>query len=334
MRHRHKLTLIFRYPVLLTVVLLLMAGRGPLARPIQGRVVDQDTGQPLPFVTLSVAGGRLTNETNADGYFRLDVPEQFSQDTLTFLAVNYQITQLPLVHATADLTIRLTAALPSAQPAPANAYFSTQQPFAARDTLLRVVANIAKNYPARPTLLQGFYREAITNEQTNACVLYAEGLVDIYKPPYSFTRKDDQMHFIKGRRKPLTTFPVPVLTPGPYANSMLDVVKYGDFLFRKGKVNTDYDFELTGNGIIGGQPVYIIRFAPRKARVATGYFAGRLFLTIASLAIIRAEYELTKQGTALMNRSRVAQIYRTMLLQPPVRCELRPLRWAVGVPER
>ncbi|WP_381517757.1 carboxypeptidase-like regulatory domain-containing protein [Spirosoma soli] len=281
---------------------------------IQGQVVDAKTGKPVPFVTLSVAEGKISNETNADGYFMLDLPKQLKQDTLTLTAINYRLTQMPLSTLPAThAVVQLAPVSYQAQASILDTYFSLERSFQARDTLLKAVAVIAKNYTNEPTLLHGFYRETIEKQQPNVCVSYTEGLIDVYKPSYYFTKKDDQIRFIKGRRKPLTTFTVPVLTPGPWVSNMLDIVKYQEFLFRNGKLNKDYVFELAGQTLIGDQPVYIINFKPRTFYVTTGYFAGKLFIAAESLAIVRAEYKLTEKGLAIVNKSKYAQVYSTKL---------------------
>ena len=279
---------------------------------IQGRVIDAKTSQPIPFATLSVANGQVSNQTNSTGYFMLNIPKTLKLDTLRLMALDYQLTEIPLPTLSAgDSIIRLNAA--QAQSLPLDVYVSLDKPFQARDTLLKAVAVIAKNYANRPTLLHGFYRESIKEAQSDLCVSYAEGLIDVYKPSYYFTKKSDQLHFIKGRRKPLTAFTIPVLTPGPWASNMLDIVKYQEFLFRNGKLNKDYAFALTGRTLIGGQPVYIISFSPRSHDAASGYFAGKLFLVTGSLAIIRAEYELADRGLALLNKSQNSRVYSTTL---------------------
>lgn len=287
-------------------------GYGQPDYTIRGKVVDAATGQPLPFVTLSVGEGRFSNETNRDGYFKLTVPKQRKLDTLNLTAVNYPLTQVPLRKlSSTDTIIRLTAFPTTASVT--DTYFSLEKSFQARDTLLKTVAAIVKNYTRKPTLLHGFYRETIYKQNPGICVSYAEGLIDIYKPAYAFTKKIDQVRFIKGRRKPQTTFNIPVLTPGLWASYMLDIVKYQEFLFRNGKLNKDYIFESTGQTVIGGQAVYIINFKPRSRYVASGYFMGELFLEKNSLAIVRAEYDLSDQGLALLNKSPNSQVYSTRL---------------------
>lgn len=280
----------------------------------QGQVVDAKTGQPLPYITLSMADGQISNETNKNGYFILKVPEHLMKDTLHLIAPNYQSAQQPLTKlALTNSLIRLNAVPIENQALTTDQYVNVDRPFQARDTLLKVIALIAKNYTNTPTLLHGFYREIIEKLQPSFCVSYTEGVIDIYKPSYYFTKKDDQIHFVKGRRKPLTTFTIPVLTPGPWVSNMLDIVKYQEFLFRDGKLNQDYVFSLVGQTVIGDQPVYVIGFHPLSNQISSGYFAGKLFLTTSSLAIIRGEHGLTEQGLSLINRSSHAQVYSTKL---------------------
>ncbi|RZM18770.1 MAG: hypothetical protein EOO88_39850 [Pedobacter sp.] len=279
---------------------------------IHGQVTDALTGKPIPFVTLSVAEGQVSSETNSQGYFKLHIPQLLKQDTLSLLAINYQLKQLPLLGlALTDTLIRLNAFQVAA--APTDTYFSLEGSFQARDTLLKAVAGIGKNYTSKPTLLRGFYRETINQQSPDLCVSYAEGLIDIYKPAYSLTKKSDQIHFVKGQRKPLTTFKIPVLTPGPWGSNMLDIVKYQEFLFRNGQLNNDYVFELSHQTMIGDQWVYVINFKPGSFYKTSGYFVGRLFLTKQGLAIVRAEYELAERGLSLLNKSLNAQVYSTHL---------------------
>lgn len=270
---------------------------------VRGRVVEEGTNRPLPFVTLSVADGQLSSATNAEGFFMLSLPDSNARDTLTFTTLNHKSLRLSVSALTgAEPVVRL----PSAEPGTttADTYFDTARPFATRDTLLKVVANIARNYSHQPTLLHCFYREAVRNEVSNAAVLDAEGLIDIYKPSYHFPKQPDRIRFIKGRRNPLKRLTLPILTAGPWVGNMLDVVKYQDFLFRNNIVNKQYAFTKIGDALIGDQPVYIIQFYPRDDARQDGYFTGLLYVATGSLAIVRAEYSLTPLSLGLLNQLR------------------------------
>ncbi len=264
-------------------VLLLLVWIRTSAQPdptIRGRVVDLDTGKPLSFVTVSAAGGQFSNQTNTDGYFMLTVPNPFKNDTVLLTVIGRPSVRIPFALLTPkDSVIRLDSLPSRAKTFATEAYFAEERPFRAADTLLKVVASIARNYSSKPTLLRGFYRETIRTQQGEAYNLYAEGQIDVYKPSYYFVRKNDQVHFVKGRRKPLTTLNIPVLTPGPWGSTMLDIVKYQEFLFRNGRINRDYVFEPAGETTLDNQPVYTIHFRPRNRYVPTGYFTGNLFLS-------------------------------------------------------
>lgn len=294
------------------LLLLPLFTQGQVNRIIQVRLVEHPTGRPLPFVNLSVANGLLSSESNADGYALLSIPPAYINDTLTLNALGHSSLRIPVSSlAPTDSIINLPLDQRSTE-----IYFDTALPFATRDTLLKAVAAISRNYSQQPTLLHGFYRESVHDETSNVPAMEAEGLIEVYKPSYHFPDQSDRIRFLKGRRKPLKRLTTPVLTPGPWVSNMLDVVKYQEFLFRNRTVNKNYVFNRTGEAVIGDQPVYIIGFRPRDDAQLDGYFTGSLFLTKASLAIIRAEYALTPAGLNLLNQARgYVQLYKTRLLQ-------------------
>ena len=156
----------------ISLAILLATSTGTFAQSdftVQGRIVADKTDQPLPFVTLSVGDGQMSSETNRDGYFRLTLPVQFSEDSLVITTVGYKLMELPLSAITpTNPVIRLIAYPVQSESVASNTYFSLAQPFQARDTLLKAIASIAKNYTQKPTLLRGFlpgnYREAGTNQ--------------------------------------------------------------------------------------------------------------------------------------------------------------------------
>lgn len=56
---------------------------------VSGRITDQATGEPLPAVTVSVVGSRLSSSSNVDGHFMLS--SQFPATlTLRFSCIGYQ----------------------------------------------------------------------------------------------------------------------------------------------------------------------------------------------------------------------------------------------------
>lgn len=76
-----------RHFLCLTVFLLALFPMAGMAQePLQGRVVDAETGEPLPYVSIFTDGGKGTL-TNAEGDFKLEAEEG---DALTFSCVGYK----------------------------------------------------------------------------------------------------------------------------------------------------------------------------------------------------------------------------------------------------
>ena len=118
-------TLVFKGLVLITLLASSIRVPAQSNFSIQGQVIDAKTGQPLPFVALSVANGQLSNEANRDGYFRINLPDQLRQDTLLVTTTDYQQAKIPLSTVPqTDYVIRLTPHLTQREPTTADTYFS------------------------------------------------------------------------------------------------------------------------------------------------------------------------------------------------------------------
>jgi TonB-linked SusC/RagA family outer membrane protein len=69
-------------------LLLLSASAFSQTKPVTGKVTDGSDNQPLPGVTVSAKGAKVSVQTNAEGSYRIEVPE--STQALTFTFVGYQ----------------------------------------------------------------------------------------------------------------------------------------------------------------------------------------------------------------------------------------------------
>ena len=50
-------------------------------RTLYGKVTDSRSGDPIPYASIHLEGGTLSNVTNAEGFFSLKVPEDLPGDT-------------------------------------------------------------------------------------------------------------------------------------------------------------------------------------------------------------------------------------------------------------
>ncbi|MBN2289434.1 MAG: carboxypeptidase-like regulatory domain-containing protein, partial [Candidatus Glassbacteria bacterium] len=102
--------------IVATVLLLVLSVAGLHAQlstgKVEGTVRDKDTGEPLQGAQVTIAGTRLGNVTNADGYyFILSVPP--GQRNITFTYTGYQKTTVSRQLILAGQTITVDASLSS-----------------------------------------------------------------------------------------------------------------------------------------------------------------------------------------------------------------------------
>ncbi len=91
----------------LLVTLLLALQTFAQQRTISGRVTD-NTGAPVPGVTVTVKGTNLATQTGNDGTYRLNVPE--NANTLVFSAVGYGNIEGAITGSTVDIALQATQA--------------------------------------------------------------------------------------------------------------------------------------------------------------------------------------------------------------------------------
>ena len=266
----------------------------------QGRVVDQQTREPLPFATIFVASRRSGTVANAEGQYAIKLANVTAADTIAFSSVGYKTHRIPLTnllsaHAIVPLK-RAVATLPEATVRAINA-----------DNLVReAIRLIPRNYVDTPTLLQGFYREWVKEK---AYLVFAEGSLELYKAPYNSGRSDE-VRLLKGRRKALIPYVVvgpdtcrlPDITNGPHLGILSDIVKgnNGDNSFLTRDRINQYTCEYNGLTSLDGNDVYSIRFTPLPDAL-TAYFEGHLLIDRATKAIIQANYTLSERGMGLVN---------------------------------
>ncbi|MEM7548506.1 MAG: M1 family aminopeptidase [Bacteroidota bacterium] len=83
-----------------TLILVVLTSLGAFAQTntlsYEGRVVDQDTGQPIPNLIIYLKNGSINNVTNRGGEFRIRVSTSSKSDTLVFSHLGYSILEVPI----------------------------------------------------------------------------------------------------------------------------------------------------------------------------------------------------------------------------------------------
>ena len=157
---------------------------------IYGKIVDQLSNLPLPYVTVTIKGKPVGAFTNKNGEFVLQ--KIGAGDSLQISMVGYAIIDTLLIP---QKTVRLivlkekTTTLSEIEVSPLTA-----------DTIInRVCSNIEKNYPSKPSIFNALFRKQIIEDSEYSFL--GNALFSITCPTYWFDetvkKKDQKFYEVK-----------------------------------------------------------------------------------------------------------------------------------------
>lgn len=298
-----------------TLVALLLLSVGVMAQDrsvvVKGRLIDKLTGEALPYSTVYLPSRKTGTVANSEGRFVLHLTQPTETDSLVLSSVGYLSLRLPLrkfLNQAAEQAIAL-------QPATQQLREVVVRPIDPVELVQQAMRRVSKNYPDKSALLTGFYREWVRETDF---LLLSEGQLELYKSSYNRGRYSDAVRMLKGRRKPLPNYflsgkdtcRIPDITNGPHLGIMLDVVKntgLDNFLTLEGP--SLYAYSYTGQTSVNDRLAYIIEFTPQNTQYVTtrgqfnqAIFAGKLLIDTQSLAIVKLDFTLSKNGLQVVNR--------------------------------
>ena len=278
-------------------LLLVQAGaqETPDFLTLAGRVLDDESGKPLHYVSIDLVGTNTANVSNADGYFTLKIDSQTSPSaTLTIRHLGYATAVLK-VHdfqgfdADKPLNIRLKPISLTLDPALIRAYDP-------EELLLTALYRVKQNYPDRHVGMTAFYREAVKKGNTKYLTMN-EAIIDIDKSPYTGFQ-NDKIGIYKGRGSQnydatdtlFIKYQGGVVTilqidqaRNPFANvSPMDIRRC-------------YDCAMEPVEWLGDRMFYVVSFN-QKSNVEEILMRGRVYIDSESLALGRVELNMNVEG--------------------------------------
>lgn len=255
---------------------------------LQGRVLDMQTGTPLPWSSISIAGKPIGVPANADGIFRMRIPVEYAHDTLAFSHLGYSTRWLPvqlLKEGFSDVGLEMI-------------YISLQEIvityFDPREVLLRALAARSQNYPVSAVNYLSFYREGILQE--DQLLNYSEALLREYAPPWD-SRQNSQAMLYKSRniasedRQDTLIFK---LKAGLQSAIDLDLIRNAPDFMDPEFLN-DYNFKPAGLVITDNGLAYVIDFE-QKEHIREPLHKGSIFVDKTTLAILKVEFEINRRN--------------------------------------
>jgi len=267
-----------------------------------GKVIkkSENSQVPFPFCNVYIKNTTVGTITNINGKFRLVVPKKHKKSgQLCVSYMGYKSKKIPLRE------LRSNQNIIKLEKDPVNIEEIVVMPDSTLLTFLRhAYKSIDKNYPQKPTKLEGFYRETHTSADSNKHLYFSEAILEVYKRAYKYDDDPGQVTIKKSRKK---VFPIYnevnniKYYGGAFISHNIDLVK-NKAEFINPKSFHKYDYELTNTTKLNGRTVYIISFDTNNDSLK-GRYKGSFFVDKQSLAYIAFNYSSTQRGINKYNRS-------------------------------
>lgn len=281
---------------------------------VEGKVVDKETGKPVPFASIGIVGTSKGTSSNLNGQFSLLVEEPFS---IKISCVGYE-----------SLIINSLENLNLIQLKPAsielNEIIVYRKLIDPSRIVRRAFSNVANNYSTQPFLQKFFYRHYCKDDSEYGRLI--EASVDVwkhrgYKSAQRMAGEKEEIRVTQLRRSLDNTIAAQGHEPIAISNILqADVVGYQ--VQEKGKqlsfyntvsnLRVDFDrysFAYDATTVYDGQEVYLIAYTSRKDSILTtsGYIdlpviSGTLYITTDRYAIVKTE-ETKSEGANIIRTS-------------------------------
>lgn len=264
---------------------------------VTGKVISGKTGKPVPYASIFFKEQSIGTISNYEGEFQLFIPQRLIDDTLSITSIGYQCALIaPVEYLTEFLTVELKQQ---------NIHIDelVVRPDDVEDLVISSFFERYRNYHINPANWNAFFREA--NMQDGDYISLSEALIEIHKAGY-INENEDLIKIIRGRKGENTreakTLNL-VVQGGLYNNLRLDIAKYTSPFFSEAALQ-EYDFKLLENTFYRDRQTYVVGFDMKDGLSYPGY-KGKMYIDAKSLALVRAEFEISPKGIRYARKSLV-----------------------------
>lgn len=251
-----------------------------------GVIVDEETGDPLPFATIGFNNIPRGTVTNNNGEFRLSIPPESREDTLSVSYLGYFGREIPVSQASGS-NMRITMrreyiSIPEI-------IIRNQIP---QDIIKKAFRSVPDNYGRTPAMMTGFYREGVLKK--NELQSYSEAVLRIYKSAYSGSLLNDQIKVFKSRKieniDRSDTLAVRLKAGLSTCLELDGANNYFDFISPEGM--QDYNYRITDIVTYDDESAYAVEFE-QKENAELPLFRGTIFINTSDFGIYTAEFEIS-----------------------------------------
>ena len=251
---------------------------------VKGRVIDDDSGKPLEYASITINSTNISTVSNKEGFFTLRIPISARNYQLKVQYLGYINLTTPVITLIdkEDNILRMKAG---------SIHLSEIEVVSGDGTKLvrEALSLVNKNYENDPNMMVAFYRESI--KKGSNYISLVEAVLDVYKESYKSYR-DDQARIYIGRKatdiNPKDT--IFMKFQGGISDALLlDLAKHPEFVF--GENADEYIFTIENIITMDNRPHYVIKFQPFPG-IQDILFRGTIYLDVESLAFKRVEFNM------------------------------------------
>lgn len=270
------------------LICLTVALYGQENNQISGYVIDQETGNPVPYASLGVPEQQKGISANINGYFRLLIPE-FNRDYhLQISSIGYKRLRIPLSEIDLNQEQRFYL-VPEPKVLDEIIIVGKTQ------TLEDLVKTASKNRKiylrSTPYLMNGFYREILKVENEYQGFTESQGILYMngYNPRYKNNSKHLTYDLIQWKNTRRSDY------PQPHYLEVAALLKAKDYYLHQGPLHSRnlgrLEYNVTDSTSYQDHLVLEISFAPRQDASEQIPYSGKMFVKEDDQALLRMEIE-------------------------------------------
>lgn len=148
---------------------------------IRGKVVEAETGQIIPFVTVQIKGVPLGSITEEDGKFAVKIPFEYARDTLIFSSVGFEKLEYPIADLKEEEENLIT--LKEAIVELAEVTVTRGRKKKPLKILKEAIAKISQNFRTEAHTFDAYYRERIL--ENGATIKFSDAATTFQSEAYT-----------------------------------------------------------------------------------------------------------------------------------------------------
>ncbi len=206
-----------RILLLFTFVLTINSYAQEAFTSIKGKLIDEKSKQPIPYASIYIKGKSIGTTTNDEGRFLFHVPSGFAKDTLVISVIGYDHFKYTVSGMTEkENVIALKQSITLLSEVTVRV---SKKELTGKDIVKKAVARIPENYPMKPFVIEGFFRD-LQRENDKAVELLEAAIRFRYK---DYNPGYEEVEIIEVRRSYNKRHPV----NGKYdrQNSIIDLME-------------------------------------------------------------------------------------------------------------